>query len=196
MSADQFGVARLADFVPPGLADDLFARGDVPMTKAEVRAATMAAARLRPGERVLDVGAGTGSLTVEAALLCQPGEVVAVERDPAALELLHTNLARFGLSGVTVVAGEAPAAIAGLAAFDAIFVGGSGGSRGDPGCPACLLRPAGRLTPQHRLSGDDDDRDDALRRPPWSLLPVLKSASPAAWRLGPCCASRRSTRCG
>ena len=168
MSADQFGVARLADFVPPGLADDLFARGDVPMTKAEVRAVTMAAARLRPGERVLDVGAGTGSLTVEAALLCQPGEVVAVERDPAALELLHTNLARFGLSGVTVVAGEAPAAIAGLAAFDAIFVGGSGGNLAAIlDVLPCLLRPAGRLICNTVCLETTMTVTTALRRPPW-----------------------------
>ncbi len=62
---------------PPGLPDELFARGDVPMTKSEVRALTMTTARLRPGHRVLDVGAGTGSLTIEAALLCPEGEAVA-----------------------------------------------------------------------------------------------------------------------
>ncbi|MHB0934765.1 MAG: methyltransferase domain-containing protein [Armatimonadota bacterium] len=77
---------------PSGMPDELFMRGDVPMTKAEVRAITMSKARLRPGMRVLDIGAGTGSLTVEAALLCPGGEVLAVERDPEAVDLLRQIL--------------------------------------------------------------------------------------------------------
>lgn len=127
-----------------GIPDDQFVRGDVPMTKAEVRALLMSKARLHPGARVLDVGAGSGSLTVEACLLCPGGEVVAIERDREALAVLEANLEQFGLehfgllhqSGhygrpasarVQVIAGEAPDAWAGLGRFDRVFVGGSGG---------------------------------------------------------------------
>lgn len=124
---------------PIGIPDDRFVRGGVPMTKAEVRALLMTKARLCPGARVLDVGAGSGSLTVEACLLCPGGEVVAVERDPEALPILRANLERFGLldrSGlpgrsasaqVQVIAGEAPDALTGLGRFDRVLVGGSGG---------------------------------------------------------------------
>jgi len=112
---------------PPGIPDTEFIRGDVPMTKAEVRALTLSKARLRDGLRVLDIGAGTGSLSIEAALLCPRGEVTAVERARGALELLDRNIARFGVTNVAVVAGEAPDALAGLGIFDRILLGGSGG---------------------------------------------------------------------
>lgn len=140
-----------------GIPDDQFVRGDVPMTKAEVRALLMAKARLCPGARVLDVGAGSGSLTVEACLLCPGGEVVAIERDPKALAVLQANLERFGLlhqSGlhgrsasaqVRVIAGEAPDAWAGLGRFDRVFVGGSGGRLAEilAALPS-ILPPGGR----------------------------------------------------
>ena len=115
MTALENAGERLRGVVAPGLPDELFARGDAPMTKMEVRALTMAAARLRPRDRVLDVGAGTGSLSVEAALLCPEGEVVALERDPAALDLIRENVERFGLKNVTIAAAEAPAAFAAVA---------------------------------------------------------------------------------
>lgn len=164
-----------AELRPPGLPDELFLRGDAPMTKAEVRALTVAAARLRPGDRVLDVGAGTGSLSVEAALLCPQGTVVAVERDPAALELLHANVERFGLENLVIAAGEAPAAFAGLAPavgaerFDRILVGGSGGKLGEilaalPG----LLAPGGRVVCNTVCLETTATVAAALRRPPWA----------------------------
>lgn len=187
MTADHAsGTTRAADLVPPGLADDLFVRGDAPMTKAEVRAVTMAAARLQPGERALDIGAGTGSLTVEAALLCGPGDVVAVERSAAARELLRANLERFRLDGVTVVAGAAPAALAGLGAFDAIFVGGSGGDLAAilaalPG----LLRPGGRVVCNTVCLETTATVTATLRRPPWAAFACSQVAVARAVAAGP-----------
>ncbi len=116
---------------PPGIPDDEFVRAAVPMTKSEVRVLLMAKAHLYPEARVLDVGAGTGSLSVEARLLCTRGEVVAIEKDQAALEVLHANLGHFGLCDVRVISGEAPEAWAGLGNFDRVFVGGSGGRLAD-----------------------------------------------------------------
>jgi len=161
----------LRGVVAPGLPDELFARGDAPMTKMEVRALTMAAARLRPRDRVLDVGAGTGSLSVEAALLCPEGEVVALERDPAALDLIRENVERFGLKNVTIAAAEAPAAFAAVAprSFDRILLGGSGGNLGAilealPG----LLRQGGRVVCNTACLETTAKVAAALRRPPWS----------------------------
>lgn len=157
--------------VPPGLPDDLFARADVPMTKSEVRALTVSAARLRTEHRVLDVGAGTGSLSVEAALLCPDGRVVALERDPEALALIGENVRRFGLGNVEIVDGEAPAAFAGLApgSFDRILVGGSGGNLAAilDALPA-LLRPAGRVVCNTACLETTAAVAAALRRPPWA----------------------------
>ncbi len=187
MTADYAsGTMRAVDLVPPGLADELFVRGEAPMTKAEVRAVTMAGARLRPGERALDIGAGTGSLTVEAALLCAPGEVVAVERSAAARELLRANLERFRLDGVTVVAGAAPAALAGLGDFDAIFVGGSGGDLAAilaalPG----LLRPGGRVVFNTVCLETTATVTATLRRPPWAAFACSQVAVARAVAAGP-----------
>jgi precorrin-6Y C5,15-methyltransferase (decarboxylating) len=141
------------------------------MTKREVRALTMAFAMLRPGDALLDVGAGTGSLSVEAALLCPEGSVVALERDPAAVELIRENGRRFGLSNLEVVAGAAPAAFAGLApaSFDRILVGGSGGGleqilQALPG----LLRPEGRVVCNTTCLETTALAAAGLRRPPWT----------------------------
>lgn len=155
--------------VPPGLPDDVFARGEVPMTKAEVRAVAMAVARLRSGDRVLDVGAGTGSLSVEAAMLCARGEVVALEKDPAALRLVRANVDGFGLSNLTIVAGEAPAAFAGLGTFDRVFVGGSGGNLTVilEAIPS-LLRGGGRVVCNTACLETTASVAAALRRPPWT----------------------------
>jgi precorrin-6Y C5,15-methyltransferase (decarboxylating) CbiT subunit len=162
---------RLHGAVPPGLPDELFARADVPMTKSEVRALTISAARLLPAHRVLDVGAGTGSLSVEAALLCPCGSVAALERDPEALALIAENVRLFGLGNVEIVDGEAPAAFAGLAPspFDRILVGGSGGNLAAilDALPA-LLHPAGRVVCNTACLETTAAVAAALRRPPWA----------------------------
>ncbi|MDR3589142.1 MAG: precorrin-6Y C5,15-methyltransferase (decarboxylating) subunit CbiT [Negativicutes bacterium] len=110
-----------------GIADELFIRGDIPMTKQEVRILALAKARIGPRDSVIDIGAGTGSLTVEAALLARQGRVFAVEREQAGIGLIRTNAARFEAGNITVIEGSAPEALTGLPAADVIFIGGSGG---------------------------------------------------------------------
>ena len=132
-----------------GLPDEAFLRGEAPMTKEEVRIVTLAKARIRPNGRVLDIGAGTGSLSIEAALLAPQGCVFAIERNEAALRLLAENKRRFACENLTVIAGEAPDALADLPAgqlFDAVLVGGSGGQ-----LAAILTAAAARLAPGGRI---------------------------------------------
>lgn len=132
-----------------GLPDEAFLRGEAPMTKEEIRIVTLAKARIRPNGRVLDIGAGTGSLSIEAALLAPQGCVFAIERNEAALRLLAENKRRFACENLTVIAGKAPDALADLPAgqlFDAVLVGGSGGQ-----LAAILTAAAARLAPGGRI---------------------------------------------
>ncbi len=119
------------DPVSHGLGDGEFLRAQdgpaVPMTKAEVRAVSVSRLRLRADDTVYDVGAGTGSVAIEAARLCRWGRVYAVERSPRALDVLRGNVARFGLHNVSLVPGEAPGALGPLPPPAAAFVGGAGG---------------------------------------------------------------------
>ena len=110
-----------------GLSDAEFLRGDVPMTKQEVRAVSLAKLELTERAVVYDIGAGTGSVSVECARLSETVSVYAVERDPEALALLEKNKRKFCLENLYIVSGEAPAALSGLPAPTHVFVGGSGG---------------------------------------------------------------------
>jgi len=130
----------------PGLPDELFIRGGVPMTKEEVRVITLAKARLAPGQIIWDIGAGTGSLSVEAALVAAGGVVYAVERLAEGVDLIEQNRAAFGLDNLTVVQGEAPAALVSLPDPDRVLIGGSGGGMVEIiQTAAARLKPGGRL---------------------------------------------------
>jgi len=101
---------------------------DVPgPTKEEIRVLTISKAHLREGSVVVDVGCGTGSLTVEAALQVAPkGKVFAIDEDEKAVELTKANVAKFAVQGtVQVIQGKAPAALLNLPEADAILLGGS-----------------------------------------------------------------------
>ena len=96
------------------------------MTKQEVRAVILAKLAAAPGDVCWDVGAGTGSVSVELALQCR--EVWAVEREEKALALMAANREKFGAWNLRLKAGAAPAALEGLPAPDKVFIGGSGGA--------------------------------------------------------------------
>lgn len=112
----------------PGLPDEAFERGDVPMTKQEVRAAVLAKLAVRPGDILWDVGAGTGSVSVELALAAPRGRVYAVECRPEGCALIKANREKFRTRNLVLVEGLAPAALSDLPAPDAVFIGGSKGS--------------------------------------------------------------------
>lgn len=114
-------------YASSGIPDELFIRGDVPMTKQEVRAVALAKLRLTATDTVWDVGAGTGSVSIEAALVARAGSVWAVERNAAGVRLIRENADAFGCGNVHTVPGAAPEALAKLPVPDAVFIGGSAG---------------------------------------------------------------------
>jgi precorrin-6Y C5,15-methyltransferase (decarboxylating) len=133
----------------PYLHEDAFAKRMPKLgliTKREVRLLSLAALRLRPDAIVWDIGAGSGSVSVEAAMLAPRGRVFAVEVDPEGAAICRENVRAHGVDNVRVIEGRAPEALAGLDAPDAVFVGGSKGSMA-PIVDAAMeaLRPSGRL---------------------------------------------------
>ncbi|MCH7714319.1 MAG: precorrin-6Y C5,15-methyltransferase (decarboxylating) subunit CbiT [Chloroflexi bacterium] len=132
-----------------GLPDEAFEqraplKGQI--TKREVRAVALYSLGLRADSLVWDIGAGTGSISVEAGLIASQGRVYAIERDPDSLPLLEENIARWGGPNIQVVAGEAPQALAELPDPDSVFIGGSGGH-----LDLIIDEAAGRLQPGGRL---------------------------------------------
>lgn len=125
-SASRAAISRWP-YASSGIPDGLFIRGDVPMTKQEVRAVALAKLRLTATDTVWDVGAGTGSVSIEAALVARAGSVWAVERNATGVRLIRENADAFGCGNVHAVPGVAPEALAKLPVPDAVFVGGSAG---------------------------------------------------------------------
>ena len=117
----------------PGIPDEFFERvEEVPITKEEVRAVQISKGRLSPGQIIYDIGCGSGSISIEAALqVQQPGKVFAIDIDPNAIELTKKNLSKFQISNVTVILGNAKEKISELPIADTIFIGGTGSDTAD-----------------------------------------------------------------
>lgn len=111
-----------------GISDDEFIRGKTPMTKEEIRAISIRKLGLSPDSILYDVGAGTGSVSVEAALLHPDIKVYAIERNDEALELIKKNKEKFSADNITIIKGEAPSALDDLPTPTHAFIGGSGGN--------------------------------------------------------------------
>ncbi len=109
------------------IADKDFIRGEVPMTKQEVRAVSVAKLNLFEESVLIDVGAGTGSVGIEAATYLKKGKVFAVERKFEAVELIKQNIEKFGIKNLEIIHGTAPDDLS-IKKFDRMFVGGSGGN--------------------------------------------------------------------
>ena len=100
---------RLWPYVTPGIPDHLFEQlPGIPLSSRELRLLLLGYLRLKPKDVLWDIGAGTGTLAVEAALMCPQGKVVALERDGDVVELLRRNCDRFELTNVEVIQGNAP----------------------------------------------------------------------------------------
>lgn len=113
--------------VSHGLPDEIFVRGKVPMTKAEVRSVCLSKMQIQRDWIIYDVGAGTGSVSAEAARLADKGHIYAIERKKEAVELIRENARRMKTDNITIAEGEASEMIRELPPPDCVFIGGSGG---------------------------------------------------------------------
>ena len=167
----------------PFLHEDAFAKR-VPkkglITKREVRLLSLAALHIRPDSVVWDIGAGSGSVSIEAAMLAPEGRVYAVEIDPEGVEICRENIRTHGVDNVRVIAGRAPEALTALEAPDAVFVGGSKGSM-EAIVDVALerLHPGGRLVVNAITLENTGEVYQAIRRhnlvPEVTLLQVSRS---------------------
>jgi cobalt-precorrin-6B (C15)-methyltransferase len=124
----KWAMTRLPDAIGKGekrMDDQEFIRGKVPMTKEEVRAVCLAKLDLYRAKSFLDVGAGTGSVSLEAALAFPGLKVTAIEEKAEAQELIRQNQEKLGVKNLTLIEGRAPLAL--KEDYDSIFIGGSGG---------------------------------------------------------------------
>ena len=108
-----------------GIDDGEFIRGSVPMTKSEVRAITLSKLKIDRTMDILDIGAGTGSVSIEAALAGK--RVTAVERDPEGVDLIKKNAEKFSLNNIDIIQGLAPIDLPSRTRYQRVFIGGSGG---------------------------------------------------------------------
>jgi precorrin-6B C5,15-methyltransferase / cobalt-precorrin-6B C5,C15-methyltransferase len=144
------GIEVVADvgarILPRGFGlDDVLFEHDGQITKREIRALTLSALSPRRGELLWDIGAGSGSIGIEWMLADPSMKAIAVEAHPERAARIKRNAQNFGVPGLVLVEGEAPAALAGLPQPDAIFIGGGGSEPGVFDAAVAALMPGGRL---------------------------------------------------
>lgn len=110
-----------------GIDDEQFIRGKIPMTKKEIRILTLVNANIGVNDIVIDIGAGTGSISIEAALIAKKGHVFAVERKAEGVNLIQQNAEKFSVKNITVINAEAPHGLSIIPKIDVAIIGGSGG---------------------------------------------------------------------
>ena len=110
-----------------GLSDEVFARDKVPITKSEVRAIIMSKLDIHPDSICYDIGAGSGSVTIEMSRLAYEGKVYAIEKNPLAVELIKKNIHNFSAENIELIHAKAPEGLDNILDADKIFIGGSGG---------------------------------------------------------------------
>lgn len=120
-------VKRKWKYRTPGIPDDFFKKGKSPMTKEEIRAITLSKTRIEKNSIIYDIGAGTGSISIEAALQADEGKVFSIEKNPDRIRIIKENIREFGVLNVDVIEGEAPRVMQSLPEADRIIIGGSGG---------------------------------------------------------------------
>ncbi len=115
------------DVYTPGFEDSLFLRAEVPMTKQEVRSVTLSKLRIKRDSICYDIGAGTGSVSLEMAEIAYDGRVFAIEHKKEACELIEKNKRHLKIANVDVIESDAPDGLEGLPAPTHVFIGGSSG---------------------------------------------------------------------
>ena len=111
-----------------GIDDENFLRQDkVPMTKREIRILTLVLAKVNHAEIIVDIGAGTGSLSIEAALFSPDSNIFSIEKNLDTAELLKQNVKKFSADNITILNAEASQALKNFSRIDVAIIGGSGG---------------------------------------------------------------------
>ena len=111
------------------IKDEEYIKGKAPMTKEEIRAVSIAKLEIRDTDICLDIGGGTGTITMEMARFARKGHIYTIEAKDNAYELIQQNIKKFKLENITLIKGEAPEDLKSLGVeFDRIFIGGSGGN--------------------------------------------------------------------
>lgn len=119
---------KASDVIPLCIPDENFIRGTAPMTKSEVRSMSVIKLRLNEDSVIYDVGAGTGSVSIEMASVALSGRVYAVEKNKDAISLIERNCIEFGTPNIDVIEGTAPDALIDLPAPSHAFIGGTSGN--------------------------------------------------------------------
>ncbi|WP_434305677.1 precorrin-6Y C5,15-methyltransferase (decarboxylating) subunit CbiT [Clostridium botulinum] len=111
------------------IRDEEFIRGSCPMTKEDIRILSIAKMNLEENSKILDLGAGTGSISIQAAKICAKGRVIAIEKDEEALDIIKKNKEKFNCKNLNIIEGEALEVEEHINdSFNSIFIGGSGGN--------------------------------------------------------------------
>ncbi|MCD6294167.1 MAG: precorrin-6y C5,15-methyltransferase (decarboxylating) subunit CbiE [Deltaproteobacteria bacterium] len=151
-----------------GLDDDLYKHPKGLITKKEIRAVGLSALAIKPNHVVWDLGAGCGSMAIEASLLAHKGTVLAVEKNADRVQLIRDNIRRMGAYGVQVIYGEMPECLESLPDPDRIFIGGGiGKSNKVLEIATGRLRPGGKLVLHLVLMGSLARTRDYLKGLNW-----------------------------
>ncbi|WP_042349365.1 decarboxylating cobalt-precorrin-6B (C(15))-methyltransferase [Bacillus massiliigorillae] len=165
------------------MKDDVFIRGKTPMTKEEVRAVALDKLQLKGAKRFLDVGAGTGSVSIQAAARYPNLAVTALERNEEALELIQLNKSKFALGNIEIISAYAPIMLS--HSYDAIFIGGSGGKLAEIiEWSHNLLLPDGRLVLNFILLENLQEALNLLDDQKWSEIETVMLQASKLMKLG------------
>lgn len=116
-------------YATPGIPDELFTTVDgVPLTKQDVRVISLSKLKLMPEMTIWDVGGGTGSMSIEMAIIAVDSKIFAVEQNLSAIDVMKQNIEKFQVNNVSVIEGIAPTALDGLPTPQRVFIGGGGAS--------------------------------------------------------------------
>jgi precorrin-6Y C5,15-methyltransferase (decarboxylating) len=146
-----------------GAPDEWYEHQQGMITKAEVRAVTLSKLRLETGSVLWDLGAGSGSVAIEASLWITSGRICAVEKNPERVAQIHRNCEAFGVSGVEVYQAMLPEGLEALPTPDRVFIGGGGRDLGKIiDASLARLQPGGILVVNTVLIGNVGAAIDAM----------------------------------
>ncbi len=172
--------------VTPGIPDEQFERGQVPMTKEEIRIFSVSKLRLKEDSVIFDVGAGTGSVAVECARLCTRGWVYAIEKNPDAIALIRKNSRKFGVSNLTAVEGWAPEILTSLPVPTHAFIGGSSGKLSEIVDTLRRMNPAVRIVINTVTMESIAEEMQILKDPVFSDAEIVQISAAKSRNLGSC----------